>query len=218
MRLPKILIVRDRDIKFNKDELRTIREFRLLIERDKSARDKETGEDKQQAKKELTYIHFYCDYTSPFVELGDDNRHVQSVKSAGLPDNWKPDKLVKEAMTVYEDIQYTPAIRSIREVREALATSYEVAKILNKQNKNILKSMQAKLDDFKSDNIKAAELAADNQLLIKNMDDTMKLLKQVELAIKNADDLENRMITEVTEQAIRGKQPLGNRELPEDQR
>ncbi|MBS1960767.1 MAG: hypothetical protein JST04_01020 [Bdellovibrionales bacterium] len=216
MRLPKILIVRGDDIKFNKDELRTIKEFRTLIERDKSK--KEDGEDKQYAKRELTYVYFYCDYTSPYVNLGEEQRHQQSIKSAGLHDAWKPDKMVREAMKAYENIQYTPAIRSIREIRETLATSYEIAKIFNQQNKNILAGMQAKLNDFRSDNIKAAELAADNQLLIKNMNDTIKMLSDVEKAIKNCDTIEERIIEEVAEQNIRGGQALGNRELPEDQR
>lgn len=218
MRLPKILIVREKDIKFNKDELRTIRQFRLIIERDKSPRDKETGEDKLIAKAELSYVYFYCDYNSPFVNLGEDERHKQSLKATDLPDNWKPDKLVKDAMEIYEIIQYTPAIRSIREVRETLATSHQVVKILNSQNKSMLASMQAKLNDFKSDNIKAAELAADNQLLIKNIKDTMQMLAEVEKAIKNSDALEERVLTEVQEQNIRGGVALGNRELPEDQR
>ena len=73
--------------------------FRKIWERDKS-------KDKNKALLEITFIYFIEDPRSDYQYLVDrDTRQEEIIKGIGLPSNWKPDKLIKEACELYSSFK-----------------------------------------------------------------------------------------------------------------
>jgi len=69
--------------------------FKKIWERDKSK-----GKDKAQM--ELAYIYFFADPRSDYQYIvNDDDRSEAIARSEGLPASWKPDKLLKDAVSFY---------------------------------------------------------------------------------------------------------------------
>lgn len=76
-----------------------LKPFRQIWDRDKS-------ENKDKAIMELGYIYFFCDIRSDYQYLADEEeRHLAIKESEGLPKNWKPDKLVLEAIEFYNSFK-----------------------------------------------------------------------------------------------------------------
>lgn len=78
--------------------------FRKIWNRDRS-------QSKERAFLELSYIYFMVDTRSDFVYLTDEEeRHIAIIEAEGFPSDWKPDKLVKEAMDFYSSFKTTSAL------------------------------------------------------------------------------------------------------------
>lgn len=92
-------------------EARTIAPFRKIIERDrgKAISGDSDGRKKYLATLELSYIYWFCNPKSSYRQrtLNDEEaRHEKIVKALGLPEGWKVDELLQEAMNFYsEDIK-----------------------------------------------------------------------------------------------------------------
>lgn len=64
-------------------------------------RDKSRGKDK--AINELAFVWFYADIKSPYQSIIDDEERTEEIiKDTELPNTWKPDKLVKDAIEFYK--------------------------------------------------------------------------------------------------------------------
>ena len=60
---------------------------------------------------ELGYIYFMIDPRSDYQYLVDeDERSKAIIEGEGVPSNWKPDKLIIEAMTFYRSLKSTSAL------------------------------------------------------------------------------------------------------------
>lgn len=81
-----------------------IKLFRQIWNRDRTA-------SKDKAIMEMSYIYFMTDPRSDYQYLVDeDERHKAIVEDEGLPINWKPDKIVKDAMELYAKFKPTAAL------------------------------------------------------------------------------------------------------------
>ena len=68
------------------------------------SRDKHRG--KSMAKQELAYIYFMGDPRSDYQYLVDaEVRSQEIIKGLGMPDSWKPDKVIERALTFYESFK-----------------------------------------------------------------------------------------------------------------
>jgi hypothetical protein len=83
-----------------------VSEFKELVRRDKGMKGDSTGRYKKRARAELAYIWLMCNPKSPFLESYDDEsmRHTEVVNSLDLPDNWKVDDTVKNAIDKYQNL------------------------------------------------------------------------------------------------------------------
>lgn len=92
-------------LEINKDELREIKEFRVILERDKGGKvlGDHDGRKKYFARKELYYIYIMADPFNMYSILNDARRHKRALEETGLIsiEGWKPDKAVKEAIVEY---------------------------------------------------------------------------------------------------------------------
>lgn len=78
--------------------------FKKLWNRDRSV-------SKDRAISEISYVYFMIDPRSDYQYLVDeDERSKAIIEGEGLPSNWKPDKLIIEAMTFYRSLKSTSAL------------------------------------------------------------------------------------------------------------
>lgn len=93
-------------------EVFSIKEFNKIVKRDRS-------KGKTIATAELSYVWFYCDYRSDFLQIIDeDERSIEIINSlSGIPKDWKPDVLVLEAINRYKKLSETVASRMLEDAR-----------------------------------------------------------------------------------------------------
>jgi hypothetical protein len=79
------------------EESLTLTPFKKIITRDKS-------KDKGLALKELAYVWFFADITSPYMGIIDEQERTDEIKKdTDLPKAWKPDAPIKEAVEFYRE-------------------------------------------------------------------------------------------------------------------
>lgn len=77
------------------EEALLLKPFKLIWNRDRT-------QSKERALSELAYIYFFADPRSDFQYIVDeDDRMNAIIESEGMPDKWKPDKLVADAIEFY---------------------------------------------------------------------------------------------------------------------
>ena len=92
------------EVTFSEETL-VISVFKKILTRDKS-------KSKDMAIKELSFIYFYSDITSPYQGIIDLNaRKEEIIKDIELPKNWKIDSIIGDAIEFYKSRSKTYAIR-----------------------------------------------------------------------------------------------------------
>lgn len=85
-------------------EILTLKPFRELWKRDKS-------KSKERAILEISFIYFMLDPRSDYQYLTDEDQREKEIKEGlGLPNNWKPDKYVTDAMNFYNSFKPTSSL------------------------------------------------------------------------------------------------------------
>lgn len=86
------------------EEAFALKPFRMLWNRDRS-------KNKERAMLELGYIYFMSDPRSDYQYLSDEDARSKAIREGeGLPESWKPDKLVLEAMEFYKTFKPVSAL------------------------------------------------------------------------------------------------------------
>lgn len=113
-------------------EALTLKPFKKLWTRDKS-------KDKEKAMMELSFLYFYCDPRSDYQYIIDDDIRMDAVKEGqGLPEDWKPDAPVREAITFYKSFDTTSAVL-LRAAAEAVDKIQKLIKELEPDDTKSLK-------------------------------------------------------------------------------
>ncbi len=71
--------------------------FKKILDRDKT-------KDKEVSLKEMLFIFFYCDIKSNYINFPPDQRESEIKHDIKLPSKWKIDKVMIEAISLYERI------------------------------------------------------------------------------------------------------------------
>jgi hypothetical protein len=74
--------------------------FKKILKRDKSR-------DKDRALKEMLFIYYYCDIKSDYLIIDSKFRKEEIIKDIGLPEDWKIDSIMQEAIDFYEERSLT---------------------------------------------------------------------------------------------------------------
>ena len=83
----------------------------LLLKPFKKIWNRDRSKDKNRAMQELGFIYFVCDPRSDYQYLVDLDTRMESVKQGeGLPNDWTPDQVVKDAMEFYSSFKPTSAL------------------------------------------------------------------------------------------------------------
>lgn len=143
------------------EEAFAIKVFRQIWNRDKTV-------NKDKALSELGYIYFMEDPRSDYQYIIDEeDRSKAIIEAEGLSKNWKPDKLVKEAMVYYSSIKTTSSLlledlrATIDNIRRSLKT-FSFENLEEKDRVNAIKNV--------------ASTIATLPKLIKDLNDTEKLI------------------------------------------
>lgn len=91
-------------------EVRMIKSFKRLLERDKGSKGDHDGRKKLIATKELALIHFYCVYDSRFDSYEGKEKVNILKEHLDLSNKWKVDEDIKDAIREYRFLKYTPSM------------------------------------------------------------------------------------------------------------
>lgn len=124
--------IEDDALVIDRNEVRGIPVFRTILERDRGSKGDADGRKKEFAFKEFMFIYLTCDFRSWVLKSGENEKttHKLSIKDAGLPDDYKPDAVVKEAMELYKERQYgeLPSLGTVEAILTGLKVSQKIAK------------------------------------------------------------------------------------------
>ena len=83
-----------KQLEINEPELLLVKEFKALIQRDKSV-------DKERVTRELSYIYLAIDWKSPYSQYPEHERHDEAISDSGLSESEFNDPLFREACRKY---------------------------------------------------------------------------------------------------------------------
>lgn len=87
-----------KQLEINEPELLLVKEFKALIQRDKSV-------DKERVTRELSYIYLAIDWKSPYSQYSEHERHDEAISDSGLSESEFNDPLFREACRKYRALQ-----------------------------------------------------------------------------------------------------------------
>ena len=205
----------------DKDEVRGIPVFKAILERDKGSKGDNDGRKKLFAFKEFLYIYFIIDYRSWIVKAGynDKEKHLKALKSCGLPDDYKPDSLLKEAIQFYEETQLDqlPSLRALRTIIKGLKLADTIGESIIKNIETAIELHQKRIEKEIEENI-PHDIGSD-LLLTQGLNQQLKQLIDlstiVPKSISTLKDLEEKVNNEKSDIAVaRGGKEIGNRADP----
>ena len=148
------------------EEALALKPFKQIWNRDKTI-------NKDKAISELAYIYFMEDPASDYQYLVDrEERSKAIIEGEGLPTNWKPDKIVKEAMNFYSSFKTTSALilEDTRKVAENLRKALPTLDITEEDDKGRPKHTIASITKaIRELNILVKELAETERIIAKEM-------------------------------------------------
>jgi len=143
-------------------EVVLLKPFNKIIKRDRSKL-------KNKAKGELAFIYFMSDYKSDFQNILDYTERQEQVISVidNLSDEWKPDKVVIDAMDFYKKRSETVASIALEKQRENIQNLVnKVGKFINSDDANDVSkgaNISAKINSFIEDLSKLEKLVQGQQ-------------------------------------------------------
>lgn len=86
------------------EEALLLKPFKAIWKRDKTI-------NKEKALMELGFIYFFCDIRSDYQYIIDEDARLEAIKlGQGLPKDWKPDSVLKDAMEFYNTFKPISAL------------------------------------------------------------------------------------------------------------
>lgn len=106
---------------FQDSRILLIKEFKALLEnkRNISSTDK-TGENKERAQKEFTFMFLYLDWESPYFKYTEEDRQQAAFDDSGLTEEEMNDPLFLDACKKYNELQ--DKIQELRLLKGCMTT------------------------------------------------------------------------------------------------
>lgn len=153
------------------EEAFALKPFKQIWNRDRTS-------SKDKAIMELSYVYFMIDPRSDYQYLVDkEERDIAIREGEGIPDTWKPDKVVLDAMELYDSFKPASAL--------------------------LLEDTRIMVDKFRK---KMREIDFE-ELNVKELKEIGALIKQIPSLVKDLDEAEKAVASEMREQGgrIRGQ-------------
>lgn len=146
------------------EEAFCLKPFKQIWNRDKS-------HSKDKANSEMAFIYFMVDPRSDYQYIVSPEEREKAIKEAeGLPNNWKPDKVVKEAMEFYASFKPASAL--------------------------LLEDTRFMVDKFRK-KVRSIDF---EQLGVKELKEVGALIKQIPALVKDLDEAEKALSSEIRAQ------------------
>jgi hypothetical protein len=117
----KLIKYEDYQIKLS-DEAFLVRPIRRLFHQDRSER-------KEQFWRQISFMYFMVSPSSSYSYILDlDERAAEIIKQEGLPEDFRPSELLKEAMEIYRKLTITPSQKLLQ---SSLIAADTVSKFLS---------------------------------------------------------------------------------------
>lgn len=108
----------DNSVIVNEPEVLLIREFAALWSNDRNKTKQDPkGISKSRAYRELTYIWLMCDWSSPYSDYTEQERHREALKDSGLSEEEWTDPTFRAACRKYRELQNSS--RSLKLIKSA---------------------------------------------------------------------------------------------------
>lgn len=98
----ELFVLHDGQLVVNRIEAKKIQEYEALFRRKQIVPQDPTGTKGYVASAELYFIYLMYDVRSLYANLPQNARYENAVRDAGLPDKWKLDSVVNEAILRYQ--------------------------------------------------------------------------------------------------------------------
>lgn len=121
-----------KQLELNKPELLLIKEFKALLDRDKT-------KNKEKAFRELTYIHLAISWDSPYSQYSTQERHEEALMDAGITEKEFNDPIFREACRKYRNLlESNKSIKLLNAARNAADQFVEYFEtILNLEERDV---------------------------------------------------------------------------------
>lgn len=123
----------NKQLELNEPELLLVREFKALLDRDKTKH-------KDRATKELTYIYLAIDYKSPYSQYSELERHEEALSDSGVTETEFNDPIFREACRKYRTLQDSnksiKLLNAARNAADQFVEYFETIIDLNERDQN----------------------------------------------------------------------------------
>lgn len=184
------------------------------------------GNKKLHNYKELQYVFHIADWTSSnfLRHLDEAERKVKAKEAAKLDDNWKPDKIVLDAIEGYIEYQakLSPSSRALIAAERSVLQTAKYLESLNEQNevaRGVIDKINSRVMSMKGDELLkgTAELQSAKDVLEKNVKTNFTLIEQINKANSTIKLMRAIVFGEMEKsRRVRGDRPLGRREEPRE--
>ena len=123
----------NKQLEINEPELLLIREFKALLDRDKTNH-------KDKATRELTYIYLAIDWKSPYSQFSEYERHQEALIDANITEEEFNDPVFREACRKYRNLQDSnksiKLLEAARNAADQFVDYFETIVDLNERDQN----------------------------------------------------------------------------------
>lgn len=169
-------------------EIQKIDAFSQIIKRDKDKA-------KRNAHNELAFVYFWADYKSPYLNNSETKRLSVLKKDLRLGDEWKMDIVIKRAIEKYRELNETPTIKTLRTVKETLATTVAVTESMREK-------IEESLDKYKNQD--PTENSEDITTIINAVTSLIALSEKIPKTITTLESMEEKAKKEAVDSKIYG--------------
>lgn len=205
-------------VELDKEWISTVKEFKVILLRDKGTKGDTQARKKLQAQKEFTFIYNYCDYRSKFINFSEKDRLKYALKNAELPEDLDifKDRELADAIEVYKTLQLTPSLKLLKSLKEGMHTGHRVVdRIIYYLNKK-LDEIEADPDSLKEvvKNVGGKNVIVDPiREIEQKLDTIMDISNKLPRTLKSISELEDEVTKELADAPnLRGKAIKGARE------
>ena len=123
----------NKQLEINEPELLLIREFKALLDRDKTNH-------KDKATRELTYIYLAIDWKSPYSQFSEYEKHQEALMDANMTEEEFNDPIFREACRKYRNLQDSnksiKLLEAARNAADQFVDYFETIVDLNERDQN----------------------------------------------------------------------------------
>ena len=169
-------------------EIQKIDAFSQIIRRDKDKA-------KRNAHNELAFVYFWTDYRSPYLNNTEPKRLESLKKDLRLGEDWTMDAVIKSAVAKYRELNETPAIKTLRTVKETLSVTISVTESMRKK-------VEKSLEEYESGNV--TETSEDITVIIQAVTSLISLSEKIPKTISILEAMEEKAKQEAVDTKIYG--------------